>query len=157
MYRQRALAGALFLILLISCINPQVGKSPLQPDKLPEKTEENDWTLTYHRSGGLMGLDEQWVFHSDGRMIDSQGNEITSARDDVTNFLSEVETMDLSNYSGAYGKDSQCRDCIILEISVQKDGQSQTISIIDDPAVQIPEAVQGLFGDVSQIIASLDH
>ena len=152
------LISFLLVVLLVACSPAQAQNlTPTPSSGLPgtqSSTNGAGWTLIYNRSGGLAGMNQTWTLYSDGRMLDDQDQPVKVSSDRISALVAEINQVDFFSYSDDYGKSSTCNDCFTTKLSFTKDGQTKTILIVEDGSTQIPNQLQTLVQNMSEILNS---
>ena len=74
----------------------------LQPTKSPESTATStatpqrslsEGTIEYSRTGGFIGIDEQWRLSTEGLVVDAQGVEYEVSEIEIASLFDEIEAL----------------------------------------------------------------
>ena len=128
-------------------------RSP-ETDASGPKSGQPLWTLTYSRSGGFAGISESVKIESGGRMLDSQGQEISAPADEVSGLIAEISKLDFSSFDEAYGNSSDCRDCFTYQLTFEQEGKAKTITMVEDGTTELPKELQSILQKLSEIAAA---
>jgi hypothetical protein len=110
--------------------------------------------ISFHRSGGFAGVDEQWTFYAEGKVVTAKGAEQAFEAAKVETLLSDIETLGFFELQDSYGsKFSACKDCFSYEITISRNGQVKTITFTDgsDVPAELTQAIE----KIDSLISSL--
>ena len=149
------LISLLLALLLIACSPAQLQSSqPTNTTGSSESGTKNDtlsWKLTFNRSGGLAGVNDQVTIYADGRLLDERDQAIT-ANSQAASLVADISKMDFSKFEDDYGKSSRCNDCFSIKLSFEKGSSTKTINMVDDPSMEIPAELQALVQQITAIL-----
>ena len=114
--------------------------TPLMEDKDAKgenyKTEvAGDVAVIYHRSGGIAGVDEQWIIYTDGGIESPDGRRQVGPQQ-VQELLDTIKAAGFFDLDDSYLPMNTCCDRFIYDITVQLDGQVKTVNTIDASPTQ---------------------
>ena len=121
-----------------------------------ECSPSSDWTIEFHRTGGIAGLNETLTLNSEGSLtVQSKRPPINVKKsisdqqvNAVANLLAEACPFEMGNT-----KDN-CADCFTYELNVQMDGRTYSVQASD---VTLTEELQPLIEKFSQLIQDTDQ
>ncbi|MBI2845624.1 MAG: hypothetical protein HYX86_03650 [Chloroflexi bacterium] len=139
--------AATFATLLLAC-------QPATPPSLG-----GDLVLEYHRSGGFVGSDEQWLIYGDGRvvyrdLIAETEEEIRVSADAVADLVALMESEGFFSFQDSYLPDDTCCDRFIYEITLHYQGQSKTVTTID-AAEGEPEGLGRILAELNRLLGEI--
>src|SRR3972149_4110280 len=107
--------------------------------KTPEEQAllDSGAVILIHRSGGFAGVNEQWSFYADGKIVKDSGDQ--SKADEtisvdavlITSLLEALKTacfFDMKASSGIGGM-SNCKDCFTYKLAATSDGKINSITL----------------------------
>jgi hypothetical protein len=90
--------------------------------------------IRYHVSGGIAGLDDTWVIYTSGRVQHTgrspSGVEKLSASH-LTALTAAVRSPEVAALKESYVPTNTCCDRFLYEITLTRDGQTQTLRTLD--------------------------
>jgi len=111
--------------------------TPAQATPMPANTV----FIRYHRSGGIAGVDDTWLFYGDGRVEYSgrgQGHALKLSAGQLDALIAAVRSPEVAALKESYVPDNTCCDRFLYEITLIVDGQTKTVSTLDDAPDQPP-------------------
>jgi hypothetical protein len=136
------------LLVSVGCatlVTPGAIRTPA-PSPLTSPPPTGEVLLQYHRSGGVGGFDETWTIYADGR-VDHQGRGTGADKqltpDQVAALSGVLRSADVRALKDSYIPANTCCDRFTYELTLQIDGQTQTIRTMDS-APDEPAALTNL-------------
>ena len=131
---------------------PAEGTTPIAPTSCPVSTDQpsqikgSDTTKTepepdrdnagsfivFKRSGGVAGLQQQWVIYSDARIKKPDGTQVKVYADRVKTLFDRIKATGFLDLNESYKPPIPCLDCFTYSITVQINGQGKTAVMTDD-------------------------
>jgi len=111
--------------------------------------------ITFERSGGIAGLSEHWTIYLDGRVMGPAGEEASIPADEVSQLLAEIEEADFFEWPPLSRSLESCADCFTYSITVEYQGKTNRITLVDgqsgapEEAWTILEGILGILDSVS--------
>ena len=102
-----------------------------QSEKLPA-----DVLLVFHRSGGFAGLVQQWTLYTDGRIEMPGGTQQQVDISQIQSLRDVIQAADFFALAESYVPADACCDRFTYTITVQMDGQTKTVTTVDDAPKQ---------------------
>jgi hypothetical protein len=110
--------------------------------------------LVIRRTGGLAGVDEEWVIFSDGSVTLPDGRRLQVDAEAVAGLLTQITASGLFDSSGAVGGLSNCRDCFNYQITTSFNGQTTTIQVQPESS-EIPKELQIAIASIDAFLNAL--
>lgn len=149
-YRLKPLSIVFLLTVILAACSPALVTSGGKG--LPTSTPAGQsWTLTYNHSGGLAGIDQTLIIHSDGSLQDGQGQKVNADQGEISALVEEVNGTDFTQFQADYSKGSRCNDCFTTTLTLEKGGITQTIVIVEDGSVKIPAELESIIQKISEV------
>jgi hypothetical protein len=152
----------LLTIQLLSCVPVESDQKPT-PTPNVEVTEALENTATmkmggaviiYQRSGGFVGISEEWTFYPDGRIISIDETEYNLPAEQVMLLLDEIESLGFFDMSDSGSLFSNCRDCFSYHLTVRSGEQFNSISMVDG-ASDTPDQLWEIVEKIDKVLRSL--
>jgi len=102
--------------------------------------------LVYERSGGLKSVGSTefgWRFYADGRIEGNDGREWQVPPAEIEKLVDDVMALGFADFDASYIPEDTCCDRVTHTLTVQKDGQVYTVSVLD-AAEAPPELFQAV-------------
>lgn len=131
-------------LFIVSMLVAACGAAPAdtpspQPLETPTQTVRADcsppsnWTVEYHRSGGIAGFDQTLILHSDGSLavqsaqppVDKQLAIPEDHVEPIGNLLAQACPFPKAKAEGV------CADCFNYELKIEMDGQTYEVQASD--------------------------
>jgi hypothetical protein len=122
------------------------------PGKLPQAIGEA--VIIYQRSGGFVGVSEQWTIYSDGRITTGDGREWQVTPQQVEQVLHNVEALGFFEMSGRYMSRTVCCDRFTYEITVRHGSEVKRITTVD-AAPNTPANLWRIIEEISGLVSDL--
>ena len=112
--------------------------------------------ISFDRSGGIAGISEQWTIYIDGRVIGPAEEEARIPADEVSQLLAEIEAAGFFEWPPRPRSFQTCADCFTYSITVETQGKTNRITIVDgesgapEEAWTILERILGVLASVSE-------
>ena len=100
----------------------------------------NGAVLHYQKSGGIAGVDEQWMVYPDGRITGNDGTERQVTPEEVDKLLSDLETAGLFAIDSGYTSPAICCDQFTHVVIVVKGDQAVQFTAVDSDEAA-PQAI----------------
>jgi hypothetical protein len=97
--------------------------------------------IRYHRSGGIAGVDETWLFYADGRVEYSgrgQGHAVRLSANQINALMAAARSPEVAALNESYVPANSCCDRFLYEITLVVDGQTKTVRTLDAAPDQPP-------------------
>jgi hypothetical protein len=108
--------------------------------------------MVLQRSGGIAGIEEQWVIFVDGRVEGSGGRGKSLNSEELEVLRTIIEVSGFSEMADSYVPLDACCDLFTYSITVNTgDGQSKTVTTIDGSSKQ-PQELTGVLNVISQVL-----
>ena len=108
--------------------------------------------MVLQRSGGIAGIEEQWVIFVDGRVEGSGGRGKSLNSEELEVLRTIIEASGFSEMADNYMPLDACCDLFTYSITVNTgDGQSKTVTTIDGSSKQ-PEELTEILNVISQVL-----
>lgn len=137
---------------------PQVDETDGGPDN-DEQTKPGELpanaALIFQRSGGFAGLDQQWIIYTDGRIDLPDGAQKQVDAGQVQTLLDTIQAANFFEMNESYVPLDNCCDRFTYSITVQMDGQSKTVTTIDDAPKQ-PEQLTTVMNAINLLLSELE-
>jgi len=157
----------LALVLTAGCApSPQVGTTPEDPTRQVEPTapgatstpgsRSGGAVITFERSGGIVGISELWSIYLDGRVIEAEGAAGQVPADEVSQLLAEIDAAGFFEWPPPARSLESCADCFTYSITVEYQGKTNRITIVDggsgapEGAGIVLERILGILNSVSE-------
>ncbi len=148
----------LIVILLAGCAaqpqaNTQVPKGGITPQ--PGSTSQGETStpvIVLERSGGLAGGTEQWTVYADGRVISGKNVETRINTTDLTRLLTTLKDTGFFDLPNQPKQPSTCNDCFNYTLTVNYQGQSKSVTIVEGDS-NTPAQLTQILGEVNQLIS----
>ncbi len=143
-----------FLLLLaafITACSPAAAQSTSTGGGQP-KGNTGAWTLTLNRSGGIGGVHQTWQVSSTGQVMDEKGQAVAADLKKLATLIDVVNKTDFTQFQADYRKGSRCNDCFQFQLTLEQDGVSHTVTMLDDPNVQTPAALRNIIDQVLSLV-----
>lgn len=135
----RTITLLVFSILLSACGGMPESTSTSEPVSTPTSPSSvacsppSDWTIQYHRSGGIAGFDQALTMKSDGSLtiesehppVDKQMTVPADHMESITDMVVQACPFEVSQPRGV------CADCFNYELIIQMDSQTYTVEALD--------------------------
>jgi hypothetical protein len=111
--------------------------------------------ITFDRSGGIAGISEHWTIYLDGRVIGPAEEEARIPADQVSQVLAEIEASGFFEWPPLSRSLESCADCFTYSITVEYQGKTNRITLVDgqsgapEEAWTILERILGILASVS--------
>lgn len=111
--------------------------------------------ITFERSGGIAGLSEHWTIYLDGRVMGPAEEEATIPAEAVSQLLAEIEDAGFFEWPPLPRSLESCADCFTYSITVEYQGKTNRIALVDgqsdapEEARTILERILGILDSVS--------
>lgn len=132
-----------FSIILSACSGMSASNSTPEPPGTPLSTPTgpskadcsppSNWTIEYHRTGGIAGFDQSLTLQSDGSLtiknkqppMEKQTTIPEDHLKPIADLLVQACPFEVNKTGG------NCADCFIYELEIQMDGKSYTVQAQD--------------------------
>jgi len=141
----------LLLAVLVAGCSPATAQNS-GGDASQPKGSSTSWTLTLNRTGGLAGVDLTWKIVSDGRVLNDQGQAVSTDAAKTSALIAEINRADFSQFQADYGRGSRCNDCFTTKLTFEQNGTVRTIVMVEDGSTQIPAELQSLVQKIMEIV-----
>jgi len=155
----RTLGLALAIGIVIAGVGGLYAFQQINPT---EVTEGSLVRITWERSGGLIGLDEELVIFPDGSVRYSSEEFVNADLIAITHLIREDEIANLIAFTDSLGDevflpDPSASDFFTYKVTIETTSGSSTIEWIDDWASQesLTDEIEGLQGQIESIIARI--
>jgi hypothetical protein len=124
-------------------VEPTATESAPAPMATPTSPAAPAHTLLiqYHRSGGIAGLDETWLFYADG-VVDhagrGQGRATQLSASQLAALMAVVRSPEVAALKESYVPANTCCDRFLHEITLTLDGQTKSVRTLDAAPDQPP-------------------
>ena len=138
------------LVLLISLLLPgctvETAHAPVEgieetPTTVVTATFAPNTAVIFKRSGGLAGLDEEWVIFTDGRIETNSATQPELSAAEVEQLLTSLASSGFFALEGSYLPDDTCCDRFFYEVTAVQNGTFHTITTLETTP-DMPEALQ---------------
>ena len=128
-------------------LGPEKAPAPAGPrGELPEGA-----VISYSRSGGFAGVEEEWFIYPDGRVAMTEGGTQQMTAEQVNELLAGLQEAGFFTSPGYSSPPGVCADCFTYTLAVEKDGQVYTAQVLDSDQ-QVPQAVRDALALVTQFL-----
>lgn len=107
--------------------------------------------ILYQKSGGFAGVSERWMIYENGRVVDAEGNEWQLSAEQVTNFITTTEQLELSQMRESYVPRGHCCDHFAYDIIVRQGERIYRVETADG-VDGTPAALETLLTSAAQLI-----
>jgi hypothetical protein len=97
--------------------------------------------VIFKRSGGLAGLDEEWIIFTDGRIETNSTIQSQLTAEEVEQLLHSLEVLGFFELEGSYLPKDTCCDRFLYEITAVQASEDQTVVTLESTP-DMPEALQ---------------
>jgi hypothetical protein len=87
--------------------------------------------ITFERSGGIAGLSEHWTIYLDGRVMGPAEEEASIPAEAVSQLLAEIEAAGFFEWPPLPRSLESCADCFTYSITVEYQGKTNRITLVD--------------------------
>ncbi len=97
--------------------------------------------IRYHRSGGIAGVDETWLFYADGRVEHTgrgPGRAQSLNASQLDALMKAARSPEVAALKESYVPANTCCDRFLYEITLVVDGQTKTVRTLDAAPDQPP-------------------
>lgn len=121
----------------------------------PEVTVPPGAIIVFQRSGGIAGLDENWIIYSEGRLVSAEGKEWQVDPREIAILASGIEELGFLDLRDSYLEWNSCCDRFSYTLTLKTAGSKKTVTWIDaNPEIPvnllaIQERIQGFIQDRS--------
>ncbi len=110
--------------------------------------------IRFHRSGGIAGVDETWLFYADGRVEHTgrgpgRAQPLNASQLDA--LMKAARSPDVAALKESYVPTDTCCDRFFYEITLTLDGQTKTVRTLDAAPDQ-PPALNNLLDAISSAL-----
>jgi hypothetical protein len=143
----------LALIGLAACM-PATVESPTATPAQGTPAPAGGLFIRYHRSGGIAGVDETWLFYADGRVQYSgrgQGHALQLSANQIDTLMAAARSPEVAALKESYVPANTCCDRFLHEITLVIDGQTKTVSTLD-AAPDEPPALTNLLDAIDMAL-----
>lgn len=135
----------LFLPLLTGCtVNtahaPEDGVAEM-PTPLATATLAPNTAVIFKRSGGIAGVNEEWIIFTDGRIQTNSSIQPQLTSEEVSQLLSSLESAGFFALNNSYLPDDTCCDRYLYEITAVQNTTYHTVNTLENTP-DMPEALQ---------------
>jgi hypothetical protein len=95
--------------------------------------------ITFARSGGFAGIEEEWQIYGDGRIVNERGQTWQTEDQEVTQLLEDIGATSFLQLEGSYMPKNSCCDRFTYVLTVIIEGETQQVTTID-AAPNTPDA-----------------
>ncbi len=144
----------LALIALAACV-PATLESPTAAPVANRATPAVEWPtpaqgtpmpagspfIRFHRSGGIAGVDETWLFYADGRVEHTgrgPGRAQSLNGSQLGALMKAARSPEVAALKESYVPENTCCDRFLYEITLVVDGQTKTVRTLDAAPDQPP-------------------
>ena len=112
--------------------------------------------ITLDRSGGIAGISEHWTIYLDGTVIGPAGEEARVPTGEVNQLLADIEAAGFFEWPPRPRSLPSCADCFTYSLTVEYEGKSNRITLVDgesdapEEAWTILERILGVLESVSE-------
>jgi hypothetical protein len=107
--------------------------------------------IEYHRSGGVVGVDEAYTIYADGRIVNAKGQEWFVSPQEVARLTESIVQVGFFQAQEVGSSIAPCCDRFSYTLTVYLAGRTHTVHTYDG-AGDLPEAVQRAFEEVAVFI-----
>jgi len=130
----------IFMSIVLSACAGMAGSTPTSeplstPTSPPSATcsPPSEWTIQYHRTGGIAGFDQSLTMQSDGSLtiqsehppVDKQMTVPEDHLKSIADLLVQACPFETGATTGV------CADCFNYELNIEMDGQTYTVQALD--------------------------
>lgn len=142
---QLTLLGFLVLLLLSGCA-VETAHAPeaaveATATAVPTATHTPNTAVIFKRSGGLAGVNEEWVLFVDGRIETNTTIQPQLSAEDVSQLLNSLETVGFFQLNNSYLPEDTCCDRFLYEITVLQTSTFHTVTSLENTP-DMPESLQ---------------
>ena len=138
------LFGILILLLLSGC-----AETAHAPEDAPEATATPAPTPTFaanmavlfKRTGGIAGLNEEWLLFTDGRIETNSPTSPTLSADQVSQLLNSLDAAGFFTLDSTYLPEDSCCDRFLYQITAVQGSTYHTVTTLE-ATPDMPEALQ---------------
>ncbi|MCP4418744.1 MAG: hypothetical protein GY805_19170 [Chloroflexi bacterium] len=145
MRNQSILLYFLFLFLLAGCSVETAHAPEVElvetATPAPTATFAPNTAVIYKRSGGIAGLNEEWIIFTDGRIQTNTATKPQLSTEQVSQLLNSLETAGFFALDAAYLPEDSCCDRFLYEITAVNNTAYHSVTTIDFTP-DMPEALQ---------------
>ncbi len=139
------LVGILILLLLAGC-SVQTAHAPetqveATATAVPTASYAPNTAVIFKRSGGIAGLDEEWVLFVDGRIETNTPINPQLSAQDVSQLLNSLETVGFFELNSSYLPVDSCCDRLLYEITALQTSAFHTVTTLENTP-DMPEPLQ---------------
>jgi hypothetical protein len=139
------LVGIVFLFLLAGCTVQTAHAPEAQAEATatpaPTATYEPNTAVIFKRSGGIAGVDEQWVLFLDGRIQTSNSIQPQLSAEEVNQLLDSLETVGFFELNNSYLPEDSCCDRFLYEITALQNSTFHSVTTLENTP-DMPEPLQ---------------
>ena len=140
-----SLVGIVILFLLTGCTVQTAHAPETQVEATatpaPAATYEPNTAVIFKRSGGLAGVDEQWVLFVDGRIETNTPTQPQLSTQHVSQLLTNLETIGFFELNSSYLPEDTCCDRLFYEITALQASTFHTVTTLENTP-DMPEPLQ---------------
>jgi hypothetical protein len=110
--------------------------------------------IRYHRSGGIAGVDETWLFYANGRVDHTgrgQGHAVQLSASQLDALMAAARSPEVAALNESYVPTNTCCDRFLHEITLTLDGQTKTVRTLD-AAPDEPPALTNLLDAINSAL-----
>lgn len=114
---------------------------PETPTPAPTATYETNTAVIFKRTGGMAGLNEEWIIFTDGRVQTNTNIQPQLSPEDVSQLLSSLDSAGFFSLNGSYLPEDTCCDRFFYEITAVQDTTFHTTTTLESTP-DMPETLQ---------------
>ena len=120
-----------------------------QPEKGKGLEATDGRVLVYKRTGGIAGVDEEWIIYADGSVLDPDGGQQQVDPQQVQAIVDMAGNMDSK---GSYTPINNCCDLFTYTITVYTAEATKSVTTTD--GAKQPVEVTAVFDKIGQLLAA---
>lgn len=111
------------------------------PTLAPTATFAPNTAVLFKRSGGLAGVNEEWIIFTDGRIQTNSSIQPQLSSEEVSQLLNSLESTGFFDLNSAYLPEDTCCDRFLYEITAVQDTTFHTVTTLE-ATPDMPETLQ---------------
>jgi hypothetical protein len=147
-----------FLLLGLVACQPRISPTPtLEPGDEGEVTRGSEMgtpaiTIIIHRSGGFLGLEEEWQINSDGSILKNGIGTDNVTPERIRQLREDLHATGIFEMEIGSGRPAPCPDCFITQITILLPGKEVMFYEMDDCTEDVACRASNLIGQFLQEI-----
>jgi hypothetical protein len=140
------------VLIVVACNSPAPTASPTPTPNTDAVNKSDEQVLVFRQSGGLAGVNDQWVLYADGRIKTSTGQNLQVSPEAVAQLLDEIEKLGFYELESRYVPLNTCCDRFTYEVTIRNGGREHSITVLE-ATPDVPESVWTILNKVSAFLS----